>query len=97
MTADLATYKKNRDLLYGGLTACGFDCVHPDGAFYLFVKAPQGNAEEFCQRAKARELLIVPGADFGAPNYVRIAYCVATEQIERALPIFKALAEEYGL
>lgn len=97
MTADLATYKKNRDLLYGGLTACGFDCVHPDGAFYLFVKAPQDNAEEFCQRAKARELLIVPGADFGAPNYVRIAYCVATEQIQRALPIFKALAEEYGL
>ncbi len=97
MTADLSVYKRNRDLLYNGLTACGFTCVYPDGAFYLFMKTPEADAAAFCERAKKYELLLVNGADFGAAGWVRIAYCVQTERIEKALPLFKELAEEYGL
>ena len=97
LTADLSIYKRNRDLLYNGLTECGFTCVYPDGAFYLFVKAAEADAAAFCERAKKYELLLVNGADFGAPGWVRVAYCVKTEQIERALPLVKKLAEEYGL
>ena len=97
MTADLSVYKRNRDLLYNGLTDCGFTCVYPDGAFYLFVKAAEEDAAAFCERAKKYELLLVNGADFGYKGWVRIAYCVQTERIEEALPLFKKLAEEYGL
>ena len=96
-TADLSVYRRNRDLLYRGLTDCGFSCVYPDGAFYLFAKSPEADADAFCARARKYELLLVSGDDFGCPGYVRIAYCVSTEQIERALPLFKKLAEEYGL
>ena len=97
LTADLSVYKRNRDLLYNALTDYGFTCIYPDGAFYLFVKAAEADAAAFCERAKKHELLLVNGADFGYPGWVRIAYCVQTERIERALPLFKALAEEYGL
>jgi aspartate aminotransferase len=97
MTADLSIYKKNRDLLYNALTEYGFTCVYPDGAFYLFMKAAEEDAAAFCERAKKHELLFVNGADFGCKGWVRIAYCVQTEKIERALPLFKKLAEEYGL
>ena len=97
MTADLEVYQKNRDLLYNGLSGCGFTCVYPDGAFYLFMKAAEEDAKAFCERAKKYELLFVAGDDFGCPGWVRIAYCVKTEQIERALPLFKKLASEYGL
>lgn len=97
MTADLSIYKRNRDLLYNSLTEYGFTCVYPDGAFYLFMKAPETDAKIFCEKAKKYELLFVAGDDFGCPGWVRIAYCVQTEQIERALPAFKKLAVEYGL
>ena len=97
MTADLSIYKRNRDLLYNALTEYGFTCIYPDGAFYLFMKAGEADAKAFCERAKKHELLFVAGDDFGYPGWVRIAYCVQTEQIERALPLFKALAEEYRL
>ncbi len=97
LTADLEVYKRNRDLLYKGLTDCGFTCVYPDGAFYLFVKAAEEDAQAFCERAKKYELLLVNGADFGANGWVRIAYCVQTERIEKALPLFRELAKEYGL
>ena len=93
--SDLSVYKKNRDLLYDSLTAYGFTCVHPDGAFYLFMKTPEPDAYAFCEKAKKHELLLVPGDDFGAPGFVRIAYCVTTAQIKRALPAFKELAGEY--
>ncbi|MCQ2501603.1 MAG: pyridoxal phosphate-dependent aminotransferase, partial [Lachnospiraceae bacterium] len=95
MVADLSIYKKNRDLLYNALTEYGFTCVYPDGAFYLFVKAMEEDATAFYEKAKKHELLLVPADSFGTPGYVRIAYCVQTEMIERALPAFKALAEEY--
>ena len=95
MTADLSIYKKNRDLLYNALTEYGFTCVYPDGAFYLFMKAVEEDAAAFCERAKKHELLLVNGADFGYSGWVRVAYCVQTSRIEKALPLFKALAEEY--
>ena len=96
-TADLSIYKRNRDLLYNALTSYGFTCIYPDGAFYLFMKAAETNAKAFCEKAKLRELLFVPGDDFGYPGWVRIAYCVQTEQITRALPLFEKLAKDYGL
>lgn len=97
MVSDLATYKENRDLLYEGLSSYGFTLKRPDGAFYLFMKSPEADAAAFCERAKKYELLLVPGDDFACPGYVRIAYCVTTEQIRRSLPAFQALAKEYGL
>ena len=95
LTADLSVYKRNRDLLYNALQEYGYTCVYPDGAFYLFVKALEEDAAAFCERAKKYELLLVNGADFGAAGWVRVAYCVQTERIEKALPLFKKLAEEY--
>ncbi|MCC6094250.1 MAG: pyridoxal phosphate-dependent aminotransferase [Eubacterium sp.] len=94
--SDLSVYKTNRDLLYEALSGYGYTCVHPDGAFYLFVKALEEDASAFCERAKAFELLLVPADSFGTPGYVRIAYCVTTDQIRRSLPAFKKLAESYG-
>jgi len=95
-TADTSIYDRNRKLLYSELTACGYECTPPDGAFYMFVKAFCEDAAEFCEAAKKHELLLVPGDSFGAAGYVRISYCVTTEQIERALPAFRALAKDYG-
>ncbi len=95
LTSDISVYEKNRDILYNALTEMGFSAVHPDGAFYLFVKAPGGDANAFSEAAKTKEILIVPSDDFGMPGYVRISYCVSTEQIERSLPAFQKLAKEY--
>ena len=95
MTADRSVYARNRQLLYDSLTAYGYEAVRPDGAFYLFVKALEPDANAFCERAKKYELLLVPSDDFGMPGYVRIAYCVSTQQIQRALPAFEKLAKEY--
>lgn len=94
-TADVSVYKHNRDLIYNALTEYGYTCVKPDGAFYLFVKALEDDANAFCEKAKSKELLLVPADSFGCPGYVRISYCVSTQQIENSLPAFKALAEEY--
>jgi len=96
-TADVEVYRTNRDLLYGALSRYGFSCVYPDGAFYLFVKAPVADAAAFCEKAKEYELLLVPSDSFGCPGYVRISYCVSTRQIERSLPAFEQLAKAYGL
>ena len=97
LTSDMSFYRTNRDLLYNSLTEMGYSCVKPDGAFYLFVKSPEKDANAFFERAKKYELLLVPGDDFGCPGYVRIAYCVKTSLIQNALPAFRALAQEYGL
>ena len=94
---DVGIYKENRDILYTGLTEYGFECVKPDGAFYLFVKSPEPDAYKFFERAKSKEILVVPCDDFGTKGYVRIAYCVDKARIVNSLPAFKALAEEYGL
>ena len=94
---DIDYYNRNRELLYGSLKEYGFECIKPEGAFYLFVKSPVVDEKEFCNKAKAYNILMVPGSSFACPGYVRIAYCVAYETIERSLPSFKKLAKEFGL
>lgn len=94
-TADLSIYKTNRDLLYESLVSYGYEVVKPDGAFYLFVKALESDANKFAEKAKKYELIVVPSDSFGYSGYVRIAYCVATEQVKKSLPSFKKLIEEY--
>lgn len=86
-------YNKNRELLYSKLTSYGYNCIKPEGAFYLFVKSPIENDIEFCNMAKKYNILIVPGTSFACPGYIRIAYCVAYSTIENALPGFKSLIE----
>lgn len=92
---DITAYRRNRDLIYSALTEMGYDCVRPDGAFYLFVRSPEPDANAFSERAKTFGLLIVPGDTFGAPGYVRISYCVGRDMIERSLPAFRDLINTY--
>lgn len=91
---DLNAYDRNRKALYEGLTAMGYEMAKPDGAFYLFIKAPGGDANAFSEKAKRKDLLLVPGDGFGCPGYFRICYCVSYDMIQRSLPVFKALLEE---
>lgn len=93
--ADVTYYDRNREALYKGMLDCGFACIKPQGAFYLFVKSPIANEKEFCEAAKKYNLLIVPGSSFGCPGYVRMSYCVAYETIINSLPKFKELAKEF--
>jgi aspartate aminotransferase len=93
---NIEAYKKNRDLLYNSLISYGFSVVKPDGAFYLFVKAPK-DTQEFFEKAKSLEILLVPCSDFGIPDYVRIAYCVDYDRIVNSLPYFEKLAKIYNL
>ena len=93
--SDISIYERNAKLLYNGLIDAGFECVKPQGAFYLFPKALEADDYAFCERAKKYDLLLVPGADFGCKGYFRAAYCIKTETIEKSLPLFKKLAEEY--
>lgn len=92
---DISFYDRNRETLYNGLKEMGFECVKPQGAFYLFVKSPIEDDKAFCNEAKKYNILIVPGSSFGCPGYVRIAYCVAYETIVNSLPKFKELAAVY--
>lgn len=94
---DVAAYDKNRLALYNGLTACGFQCIKPQGAFYLFVKSPVDDEKEFCEAGKKYNILMVPGSSFACPGYVRLAYCVSYETIINSLPEFKKLAAEFSL
>jgi aspartate aminotransferase len=90
-------YAENRKLLYDGLTSLGFECVYPNGAFYLWMKTPTEDDKAFCESAKKYNILVVPGSSFAGPGYVRIAYCVAKETIINAMPGFEKLSREYGL
>ncbi|MGN0332243.1 MAG: pyridoxal phosphate-dependent aminotransferase [Lachnospiraceae bacterium] len=92
---DISYYDRNRETLYNGLKECGFECIKPEGAFYLFVKSPIADEKEFCATAKKYNILIVPGSSFACPGYVRLAYCVSYETIVNSLPKFKELAKEY--
>lgn len=90
-------YDRNRTALYEGLKKCGFDCVKPEGAFYMFLKSPVENEIEFCEAAKKYNILMVPGTSFACSGYVRLAYCVSYETIINSMPGFEKLASEYGL
>ena len=93
--ADVPYYDRNREDLYNGLKEMGFECIKPQGAFYLFMKSPVADEKVFCEAAKKQHILIVPGSSFACPGYVRIAYCVAHETIINSMPGFKALAKEF--
>lgn len=95
-TGDINIYRKNRDLLYEGLTGIGYECFKPQGAFYMFVKALEADESSFCEKAKEKDLLLVGASDFGCPGYVRISYCVDEEMIVRSLKAFKELYDNYS-
>lgn len=95
--ADVPYYDRNREAIYEGLKSLGFSCIKPQGAFYLFVKSPVEDEKLFCEAAKKHRILLVPGSSFACPGYIRIAYCVAYETIQNAMPGFRALAEEFKL
>ena len=95
MTSDINAYKENRDLLYNGLTKLGYECVYPQGAFYLFVKSPEPNAMNFMEKAKKYNIVIVPSDSFGVTGYVRIAYCIDKNTIINSMPQFEKLIKEY--
>ena len=95
VTSDVEEYRKNRDVLYGALSEMGYVITPPDGAFYLFVEALEEDANAFCEQAKKYELLLVPGDSFGAKGFVRLAYCVSRDTIEKSLPAFRRLMEDY--
>ncbi|MBQ4067817.1 MAG: pyridoxal phosphate-dependent aminotransferase [Lachnospiraceae bacterium] len=90
-------YNRNRELLYNSLVEYGFECIKPEGAFYLFMKSPVADEKEFVAACKEHQILIVPGSTFACPGFVRIAYCVSYDTIKNSLPGFKAVAEKYGL
>lgn len=94
---NLEAYDRNRNLLYNSLKEYGFDCIKPEGAFYLFLKSPIPDEKEFCSVCKEYHVLIVPGSSFACPGYARVSYCVSYEQIERSLPAFKEIAKRYHL
>ena len=96
-STDIEAYNANRELLYGGLKELGFECAKPQGAFYLFVKAPDGDDGHFVDVCKKYNVLVVPGKSFACAGYVRLAYCVSNDMIRRSLPAFRKIAEEYGL
>lgn len=93
--SDISAYKRNRDLLYGGLTEFGYECVRPQGAFYLFVRSPEPDAKAFSERAKQHDVLVVPSDSFGCTGYVRVSYCVSEKMIRDALPVFADIMKEY--
>ena len=93
---DLDSYDRNRKALYDGLSQIGYEAAKPDGAFYLFVKAPGGDSLAFMEAAKAKDLLIVPGEGFGCPGWFRVCYCVSYQKILDSLPVFKALFEQWN-
>ena len=93
---DLTVYDRNRRALYEGLVAAGYQVAKPEGAFYLFVKAPNGDSKAFSEKAKQLDVLVVPGDDFGCPEYFRLCYCVSFDKIQRSLPLFKQLMIENG-
>ena len=92
---NIKAYEDNRNLLYNSLTEIGYTCVRPDGAFYLFIKTLESDAQAFSNKAKEYGLLLVPGDDFGAKGYVRAAYCVSNDMIKRSIPAFKELYAAY--
>ena len=96
-STDIEAYNANRELLYGGLKELGFECAKPQGAFYLFVKAPDGDDARFVDVCKKYNVLVVPGKSFACAGYVRLAYCVSNDMIRKSLPAFRKIAEEYGL
>ena len=96
-TSDLSVYEKNKNILFEALIEYGYSCVEPGVTFYMFPRSPEPDSYAFCEKAREKNLMLVPGDIFGCPGHFRIAYCVPTERIIKALPVFRELAEEYHL
>ncbi len=94
-TVDVSIYEKNRDLLYKSLTDIGYDCIHPDGAFYLFMRSLEPDDAKFCDRAKEEKILMAPGTAFGGPGFVRVSYCIPYDVVQRSIPAFQRLYDKY--
>ena len=94
-TSDLSVYETNKNILTKGLRDMGYHVVEPGGTFYMFPRSLESDSQAFCKKAMEKDLMLVPGDIFGCPGHFRIAYCVPTERVEKALPIFQELAEEY--
>lgn len=94
-SVDVSVYARNRDLLYDSLTKMGYDCIHPDGAFYLFIRSLEPDDAKFCEKAKEERILLAPGSAFYGPGFVRLSYCVPYEVIEKSLPAFQRLITRY--
>lgn len=94
-TVDISIYEKNRNLLYKSLTDIGYECIHPDGAFYLFMRSLEPDDAKFCDRAKEEKILMAPGTAFGGPGFVRVSYCVPYDVVQRSIPAFKRLYDKY--
>ncbi len=92
--SDISVYETNRNLLYDAFTRLGFTTVKPDGTFYILVKALEEDAVAFCNKAKDYDLIFVPADNFGAPGYFRVAYCIDTEKVRRAIPVLEKFVEE---
>lgn len=96
-TSDLSVYETNMNLIYEELVSLGFTVVKPGGTFYIFPKALEEDAKVFCEKAKAYDLILVPGDSFGCPGYFRMAYCIDTEKVKRSLVALRKFVEtEYG-
>ena len=95
LTSDMSVYEINAGILYEELTSMGFECVRPDGTFYIFPKVPYGNADEFSRAAREFDILLVSGATFDAPEHIRLSYCIDTEKVERSIPSFRRLMDSY--
>ncbi|MCI6858621.1 MAG: pyridoxal phosphate-dependent aminotransferase [Eubacterium sp.] len=93
-TSDLRVYETNKKILYDALISFGYECVEPGGTFYMFPRSPEPDSYAFCEKARKKDLMLVPGDIFGCPGHFRIAYCVPTVRVKKALPIFKELIEE---
>ena len=94
-TSDLSVYETNKKILFEALREYGYHCVEPGGTFYMFPRSLEPDSQAFCKKAMEKDLMLVPGDIFGCPGHFRIAYCVPTQRVEKALPVFKELAEEY--
>lgn len=95
-TSALSVYEENKNILYEALCSYGYQCVEPGGTFYMFPRSLEPDAYSFCEKAREKNLMLVPGDIFGCPGHFRIAYCVPTERIKKALPVFQELAAEYN-
>lgn len=93
-TSDLSVYETNMNILYDALVDLGFEVVRPGGTFYIFPKALEEDANAFCMKAKAYDLILVPSDNFGVPGYFRMAYCIDTEKVKRAIPVLREFVEK---
>ena len=93
---NIEVYQRNRNLLYTALIEMGYTLPNPKGAFYMFIKSPNNDGKDFCERAKKHNMLLVPGEGFGMKEYARLSFCVDTEKIEKSINIFRELISEYN-